>query len=186
MPWWRYAASIIATVGLSPAGVENEPVIVLRNGDASGIRNLLDGCLPGPYGPDAGSWAHRKPVASSGPSVVPAAAPAPGQVWGRPSTTSLTTRCPSAHVRASTWAGGAVTGAAAGQAAAARNGASDASSDANTAPDGPGPPPMGTRSSAVPWTATTVSGAGVGQATVSAPATGPIPASAPGRAQAHA
>ena len=32
MPWWRYAASIIATVGLPPAGVENEPVIVLRNG----------------------------------------------------------------------------------------------------------------------------------------------------------
>src|SRR3989441_1737385 len=30
MRWWRYAASTIATVGFSPAGVENDPVIMLR------------------------------------------------------------------------------------------------------------------------------------------------------------
>ncbi len=42
-PWCRYAASIIATVGLSPAGVENEPVIVLRNVDVSGTGGLPSG-----------------------------------------------------------------------------------------------------------------------------------------------
>ena len=74
----------------------------------------------------------------------------------------------------------------AGQAAAVRNGASEASSEGKSTPEGPRPPPIGTRSSRVPCTATTVSGAGAGQSTVRAPATGPIPASAPGRAQAHA
>jgi len=30
MPWWAYAASTIATVGFSSAGIANKPVMVLR------------------------------------------------------------------------------------------------------------------------------------------------------------
>src|SRR3954465_13761407 len=66
MPWWRYAASTIATVGFSAAGVANEPVRRLKKLSSSVTEAPAEHARRAPAPPRGGAGRRRAPRRGGG------------------------------------------------------------------------------------------------------------------------